>query len=229
MKLFKEVDYENSYSHIDGVKAIVMLVLLMAIQFSITLMSIWAINAYVITLCANAMYALCLMLVLFVFLGKEKANTIGITKHKLILSIVLGIVLGAILAVCRIVLGRIPGIPEYYVHSFRVVFLLQNLLIIVTEEIAYRGFIGTRLCGFFKNHIVSSIITAVVFVLYFSLSKVPLMLHGFIPPYMGNMILMAALLHFLTDITYKLTNNIWGAIVAHIIYYTAGILFLLQF
>ena len=230
MKLFKEVDYENSYSKIDGVKALVAFVLMGVIQYGISYLEICAVNANIIKIHANIRYAFCLLVVVFAFVGIKKVNTIGITKHKILLSIVLGVVLGVILAACRIGLARLPEMVGYNVGvDNKVQYVLKSLLIVFTEEIVFRGFIGTRLCGFFKNHIVSSAVTAVLFALYVSLTKVFLLINGFIPPYMGKMILMAVLLHFSTDFIYKLTNNIWGAVVARIICLSAGVIFVLQF
>jgi len=113
---------------------------------------------------------LALVCILIVICRKQKLETIGLTLKNAKKSIILGSILGLIEVIFNNVLPSIlsgcnlNGIPTLLYNIF-----YYFVVIAFVEEIAFRGFIQTRIYGLIKNDIVAVIISAMMF----SLMHVP--------------------------------------------------------
>lgn len=93
------------------------------------------------------------------------------------------------------------------------------------EELCFRGYISTRLTGFFHNALLASIVTSVLFllshyVIFWSVSG-----QISFDSISATRLVFILLLHFVCDAVYQRTNCIWGAVALHFLYnVTSGML-----
>lgn len=202
----------------DGVKAMVLYGICLLICFIqgwtyTTNLSAWILN----NLQTVFPFVLLIIGIVFIVGSKEKICTVGLTRIKLVPSLLWGI----LLAVCFV-----TGMAIY----FRVVehvsvgivypgFSMLGIFVIgaIQEEIMFRGYIRTRLTGMIKQPVICSFCVALLFLAMhypthwvaagFSLRILSLY-------YVVSLII----LHFVCDFVYKRTNCLWGAITLHFLY-----------
>lgn len=103
----------------------------------------------------------CILIVLF---RKQKLSTIGITALKIKKSLLLGTADGFALVLFGNVLpGLLSGSHLNSVKNSAIGFLYYFVVIALTEEVVFRGFIQTRIYGLIKNDIAAVITVGVLF------------------------------------------------------------------
>jgi membrane protease YdiL (CAAX protease family) len=116
--------------------------------------------------CADALYALvCAGFVFFFcFIRKQKLVTIGFSKSLVKKSLYIGLILLIVVVIVRRFIPMISGKSVQTDISSIVMNVISNLVFVAfLEELVFRGYIGTRFYGHFKNKKFSIIVVGVMF------------------------------------------------------------------
>ena len=162
-----------------------------------------------------------------VLIKKEKLSTIGFRNENLIKSLSLGLICGIISIV---MLGIVPVLNGSEFSSFSTIanrFIYQLVFIVLTEEIFFRGYLQSRLYGLFRNDISAILICGILF----SLMHFPFMFisnggAGLISLNTFALFAFWFAMHIIINYVYKKSCVIYGVIVFHVVFNTAGGLFI---
>lgn len=161
-----------------------------------------------------------------VWISRERMASIGVTRRCFGESLALGLALGCLLSLALGVSERIAtGLPFAGFGAASTISLLTFAVGALEEELCFRGYISTRLTGFFHNALLASIVTSVLFllshyVIFWSVSG-----QISFDSISATRLVFILLLHFACDATYQHTNCIWGAVALHFLYnVTSGML-----
>lgn len=208
----------KNFNTIDGIKAISLYIIYILILFVqgftyTTSLSLDILN----TLQIIFPIFILIIGIVFIVLSKDKLYTVGLTKTKLLQSLIIGMILAVILIIGMAVYYRVVenvsvGIIYPTLGAFGIFVIAAT-----QEEIIFRGYIQTRLTGIINEPIICSFCTALLFLVMhyptrwvvggFSFNSLSLY-------YVINLIV----LHFVCDFVYKKTNCLWGAIILHFLY-----------
>ncbi|MEF2663377.1 MAG: CPBP family intramembrane glutamic endopeptidase [Bacilli bacterium] len=154
--------------------------------------------------------------ILFIKFNKQKIDTIGIFKGKWKISIIIGIILALFYSYNNCI--------SYLINGSKIVPLVQlpkliiyYLLVSVCEEFVFRGYIGTRIFGFFKNKYIAICLTGILFiVMHFPYRMIAygmilsdLTINNF------GWIIDLFITHIIFSFIYLKTNSLYGAIIPH--------------
>lgn len=211
----------KQYSGKDGIKALILYVLVM---FSCLVQGM----LYLSNLSHSALDFLQIPMTvidiffcfLFIRLSKESTKSIGITSENIRSSLIIGIATCGLLTAVIILFGTINGTIAF--DNIMQMPSKQVLIIFVfaafAEEIVFRGYLPTRICGITKNKWIGSSICALLFLsIHYPVQWVTSGTVSFDVlslPHSAFLIL----LHFACDFVYKKTNCIWGSVVLHLLY-----------
>ncbi len=161
-----------------------------------------------------------------VFAARERVASIGVTRQRFGESLALGLALGCLLSLALGACERIAtGLPFAGFGAASTLSLVTFAVGALEEELCFRGYISTRLTGFFHNALLASIVTSVLFllshyVIFWSVSG-----QISFDSISATRLVLILLLHFACDATYQRTNCIWGAVALHFLYnVTSGML-----
>lgn len=161
-----------------------------------------------------------------VWISRERVASIGVTRQRFGESLALGLALGCLLSLALGVSERIAtGLPFAGFGAASTLSLVTFAVGALEEELCFRGYISTRLTGFFHNALLASIVTSVLFllshyVIFWSVSG-----QISFDSISATRLVLILLLHFACDATYQRTNCIWGAVALHFLYnVTSGML-----
>lgn len=161
-----------------------------------------------------------------VFAARERVASIGVTRQRFGESLALGLALGCLLSLALGVSERIAtGLPFAGFGAASTISLVTFAVGALEEELCFRGYISTRLTGFFHNALLASIVTSVLFllshyVIFWSVSG-----QISFDSISATRLVFILLLHFVCDAVYQRTNCIWGAVALHFLYnVTSGML-----
>ncbi|BCJ95818.1 hypothetical protein acsn021_33870 [Anaerocolumna cellulosilytica] len=107
---------------------------------------------------------LALTTILIVKLRGQKISSVGVTKHKLKKTIVVGLITGALfLFTCSLIPGIIKGLE--WNPPLTILYKIFYFFIIIgfVEELVFRGFIQTRLHGLIHNEMAVTVVTGILF------------------------------------------------------------------
>jgi len=175
-------------------------------------------NKYFITVLIWLM--LVLPVFIFIKLRKQSIKSVGITSENLLGSLPAGLIGALPVIVIFIILAIIRGKQiNYNIISIFKVFLYHLFVIAFAEELAFRGFIQTRILTIIKNKWFGIIITALLFSLfhvpfrYFKLNSSFSPLNFIIHRWF--LLLYTFLFHIYFLFIYSKKNNIAASIVTH--------------
>ncbi len=161
-------------SYVDKVKKYCMVDFLLAIllffMYCLAMVISGVINKYVsnfeITVIGGVVN-ICFVLIVFAFLSvrKQGIDTIGLKAGNIKLSLVMGLVLSAILFFCNCLSNIIFEGQQFLPIDKIVVNIFYFFTVGLSEEVMFRGYIGTRLCGLIDNVYVATLLTGLLFVL----------------------------------------------------------------
>ena len=155
---------------------------------------------------------LIIITILFVKLRKQGLDTIGL-KGRWKLSIILGGLLSLFYFYCNCLDHLING--EKLISITSILFLIiYFLLVAVSEELVFRGFIGTRLNGLIKNKYIVLVITGILFVVMhfpYRMIAANMSLSDFDVGWLINLFIF----HLTMSFIYMKTNSIYGSIIPH--------------
>lgn len=154
-----------------------------------------------------------------VFAARECMASIGVTRRRFGESLVLGLALGCLLSLALGVCERIAtGLAFAGFGAVSAFSLLTFAVGALEEELCFRGYISTRLTGFFHNRVVASAVTGVLFLLYHYVIFWGVSGQISFDSISATRLVFILLLHFVCDFTYQRTNCIWGAVALHFLY-----------
>lgn len=161
-----------------------------------------------------------------VWISRERVASIGVTCRRFGESLALGLALSCLLSFALGACERIAtGLPFAGFGVASAFSLLTFAVGALEEELCFRGYISTRLTGFFHNALLASIVTSVLFllshyVIFWSVSG-----QISFDSISATRLVLILLLHFACDAVYQRTNCIWGAVALHFLYnVTSGML-----
>jgi len=177
---------------------------------------------------------------LFLKIRKQSIATLGLTRKNISKSLILagfcGVALLLILVLLNVALGTIENLSFAFLGHFAEAgvgatilwFARQIIVVSFTEELLYRGFMGTRLYGYRKSKIGSIILVAFLFAIMHFAPGIPGLFMGLdtarqvssIPFAILNWMLLHVLLHWM----YSKHNNIAGPILFHVIWNSTALL-----
>lgn len=154
-----------------------------------------------------------------VWISRERMASIGVTRRRFGESLAFGLALGCLLSLALGVSEQFASGLTFAGFGAASAFSLLTFAVgALEEELCFRGYISTRLTGFFHQRIVASIVTGVLFllshyVIFWGVSG-QISFDGI----SATRLIFILLLHFVCDAVYQRTNCIWGAVVLHFLY-----------
>lgn len=150
------------------------------------------------------------------FLRKQGIETIGLKSGNIRLSLIMGTVLAAILFFCNCLSNVIFEGQQFVSIDKIVINILYYYAVGLCEEVIFRGYIGTRLCGLIKNVYVVTVLTGLLFVLM----HFPFRMIAYHMTFMGlatNFSYMTDLFvtHMILSFIYIKSDSLHGAILPH--------------
>ena len=161
-----------------------------------------------------------------VWILRERVASIGVTRQHFCQSLALGLALGCLLSFA---LGAseqfASGLAFAGFGAVNAFSLLTFAVGALEEELCFRGYISTRLTGFFHNRVVASAVTSVLFLLSHYVIFWGVSGQISFDSISATRLVFILLLHFACDAVYQRTNCIWGAVALHFLYnVTSGML-----
>jgi hypothetical protein len=151
----------SRYGKTDGIIAIALFVLLMLVYY--WLGSYQANTGIYLGVPVNLSFiALCLVLT---FLRKQGISSLGFRRAKAGRSALTGLILGILLVLGNVVFGLGGGSIWAPVEIIITKFVYYLVIIALTEEIVFRGYIQTRIFGLLRSNITATLLAAVMFTL----------------------------------------------------------------
>lgn len=158
------------------------------------------------------------LLVLILILRKQKPESIGLTTVKLKQSSILGLLVGGVWLVIALIIALVNH--QTFVGTDYLFFGLIYYLIEIglTEELLFRGFIQTRLVGFFRHRLMAMVLTGMMFALIhipFQMSVQQFNLIDYVR-FNGAHLMLTFLYHFVFSVLYDKYNNIAAPTILHL-------------
>ncbi len=149
----------------------------------------------------------------FVLATKGTLASIGFQKDKLAQSILLGILGGVLLVAAKGLFCHAMGASRVGFAGATAFGLVSFTISGIQEEVMFRGYIQTRLRGLFRSPIVIYVIVAAMFLI--AHYPVMWMMGGTVET---DRVICLLVLSFVCGMIYNKTENVTGAIVAHLMY-----------
>ena len=154
--------------------------------------------------------------ILFIKLNKQTLDSVGLYKGKWKNSIIIGIILACILFFNNCLSHLIEGSNLISLQDI-LVLLVYYLLISLCEEIAFRGYIGTRIYGLFQRRWLAVSIVGMLFIIMhfpyrmiaYGMTLSDLTINNF------SWIIDLFITHIVFNFIYLKTNSLYGAIIPH--------------
>lgn len=198
----------SHYTKVDGILAITIYVFSMII-FCFTGVLFIRNKIYLGTPISLLLIVVCMILVL---VRKQKLASIGFTLKYIGKALVTGTVLGILFSFFMHILPNILEGSKIIPLNKAIYNIFYYFIIIsLSEEVIFRGYIQTRLYGFIKNDNLAVLVAGIMFYamhLPFQMPVNGMQINLF------NMAFMV-FLHFVMNSLYRKYNNLTGAIVFH--------------
>lgn len=108
----------------------------------------------------------CISIVLSIcFIRKQQLITVGFSKTNAKKSFILGTILLLIIVILKVIIPVVNGSVTIRTDLGQILMNIVYYLIFIAfmEELVFRGFIGTRLFGYFRNKLFSIIVVGILF------------------------------------------------------------------
>ncbi len=159
---------------------------------------------------------LILIALVFVKLRGQTLDTIGLYKGKWKTSLIIGIILALIYLFNNCISYVIQGYTFIDIKKIGV-YVIYYLLVSLCEEIAFRGYINTRINGIIKNKWFAIVLSGVLFIIMhfpYRMIAYGTTLQNLTIDNLG-WIIDLFITHMIISIIYIRTNSIYGAIIPH--------------
>jgi len=198
----------KTYTWIDGILAVATYLLLLVIYYFMGVLYIQK-QIYLGIPVNLFMIVLCLALVL---IRRQGIATLGITLKNIRKALLTGFLLGIVFSFSMNVLPNILAGGKLIAFNKALYNIFYYFLVIaLTEEVVFRGYIQTRIYGLIKNDILAVTVTGVMFYamhLPFQMQANGLQFN------IVNMLILI-FLHFLMNFLYRKHNSLVGATIFH--------------
>lgn len=154
--------------------------------------------------------------ILFVKLRKQSLETIGLLKGRWKSSIAIGVILASVLFYNNCLSHVMAG--SALVSTQKIVTLfVYYFFVSVCEEVVFRGYIGTRICGLVKKRWLAVCVTGLLFVVMhfpyrmiaYGMTLSDLTIHHL--GWMADLFIT----HVVLQLIYLKTNSLYGAVISH--------------
>ncbi len=154
--------------------------------------------------------------ILFVKLNKQKIDTIGVFKGKWKMSIIIGVIIAIFYSYNNCISYLVNGSKLVPLEQLPML-IIYYLLVSVCEELVFRGYIGTRIYGFFKNKYIAICLTGILFIIMhfpyrmiaYGMTLSDLTINNL------RWIVDLFITHIIFNFIYLKTNSLYGAIIPH--------------
>lgn len=162
---------------------------------------------------------LVVVVLIIVYMRKQKLNTVGLSLHNFKRSLIVGTVIGLIFSVCGNIIPTILSGGQWSgFGSMLWNFFYMLVIISFVEEFVFRGFIQTRLYGVIKSDKLSTIVGGVLFMG----SHIPFQIFNrssgdIIESFAANSLWLFStfIIHLLFSFLYQKYNSLTAPIVSH--------------
>jgi len=219
IKRFFQIDdtYKENitkYTTVDGIIAVIYYLIFMITYYSMG--RVYAEKQIYLGITCNI--GLAILCILIVLIRKQKIGTLGLTFKKMKQAIILGIVLGVLIVLINNVIPAISSGCQFnqitkILHDIFYYFII----IAFVEEIAFRGFIQTRIYGLIKNDMIAIIVVS----LMFSFMHIPFQMAltgANIPSFISSNVTWLILL-FLWHIIFNFLHRKYNCIITNTIFH----------
>lgn len=212
--------YENNlrqYNKKDGIFAFILFFIVM-LSYSIlgalvTKFSLFKNNILITGSIFNVI--IILIVILFVKINKQDLDTIGLYKGKWKISCIVGIILACVYFANNCLSYLINGSNLISIKEIGIL-SIYYLLISVSEEIVFRGYIGTRMNGIIKKKWISVLFVALLFItMHFPYRMIAygMTINELITNF--SWIIDLFITHIIFNFIYMKTNSLYGSIIPH--------------
>lgn len=198
----------SKYTTIDGILAMAIYVLLLFTYYFMGVLFVRK-QIYLGVLVNLLLIGICLVMVL---LRKQKPNTIGFTLKYMRKSLLVGAILGIILSFFMYVLPSILAGGKIITFNQALYNIFYYFIVIsLSEEVVFRGYIQTRLHSLIKRDIPAVIVTGFLF--YIMHLPFQMLING-MQINLINMVIMVAL-HIVMNFLYTKYNSLAAPTMFH--------------
>jgi membrane protease YdiL (CAAX protease family) len=196
------------YDKIDGMLALALYAVLMVAYYFMGILFVQK-NLYLGVPINLLMIVLCIVLVL---IRKERLNSIGVTAKNVGRALLIGMVFGILFSLAMNVIPSILTGGKVITLSAALYNIFYYFVVIaLSEEIVFRGYIQTRIYGLIKHDILAIFITAFLF--YAMHLPFQMVAYG-MQINIVNIITMIAL-HFVMNFLYRKYNSLAAPTIFH--------------
>lgn len=202
------------YTKVDGIIAVVYYLIFMITYYNMGRVYVEK-KIYLGIICNISLAILCIIII---WLRNQTISTLGLTFRKMKQSIILGVIFGTLFVLTNNVIPSITSrcqlnqITQILNNAFYYFFIIAFV-----EEIAFRGFIQTRIYGLIKNEIIAIFTVSIMF----SLMHIPFqmaMADTTFLSFISNNVVWLILLffwHIIFNFLHKKYNNIFANTIFH--------------
>ncbi|MFA5523404.1 MAG: CPBP family intramembrane glutamic endopeptidase [Tissierellales bacterium] len=214
----------SKYTNVDGIATIIYFTLLMGAYYFMGVIYDTK-NLYLGNQINIVLSVICIIYVLF---RGQKLSSIGFSKKNLGKSLIMGLVAGGIVLTIQLLPGIIGGRQFNPVSKLMSSFIYYLIIIGLTEEIIFRGFIQTRIYGIVKKPIIAILLTAFLFMIMHIPFQMGAAHMGFFEYISNNFVTLIFTFgwHLVFNFMYSKYNSIVGPTVFHAIMNWSNYLFL---
>jgi membrane protease YdiL (CAAX protease family) len=196
------------YDKIDGMLALALYAVLMVAYYFMGILFVQK-NLYLGVPINLLMIVLCIVLVL---IRKQRLNSIGVTAKNVGRALLIGMVFGILFSLAMNVIPSILTGGKVITLSAALYNIFYYFVVIaLSEEIVFRGYIQTRIYGLIKHDILAIFITAFLF--YAMHLPFQMVAYG-MQINIVNMVTMIAL-HFVMNFLYRKYNSLAAPTIFH--------------
>lgn len=203
----------SRYGIIDGMIAIALYLVLMTLYYGMGLYQAKT-NIYLGDPVSLFLIALCILIVI---LRKDGIKSLGFRKKYAKKSIIMGLILGILIVLGNVAVGITNGNTFAPVGTILLKFFYYLIIISLTEEVIFRGYIQSRIFGLVHNNALATILVAIMFVLshipyHLSVSKMNLVQFC-----QSNALWFVSvfILHLVFTYLYRKYNSIFASTIVH--------------
>lgn len=209
----------GQYTIADGIKAVALFLFCFVSVYVLGLLCLTNLSVAFLNAANYISYVIQLLVcLLLLWISRQGASSVGLTGTNLGKSMGFGLIGTVVFALCVLGLHVAFGEAQFGLQRIPLTITLSFLFFAIQEEIIYRGYIQPRMMALIPNPAVSTILTAVLFLLahypvkWAAIGSFSLTI---LPPFY---VICLLLLHFFCDWVYRTTNCLYGAILLHFLY-----------
>lgn len=207
-------EYTTSYTKADGILALLYYLIFLIVYYGMG--KIYLANHFYLGIACNI--GLAVLCVIFVLLRKQSLKSLGISLRKVKQAVILGSVLGICIVFFNNVIPAVmSGFHFNQVNKVLYGIFYYFIIIAFAEEIAFRGYIQTRIYGLIKKDSIAVIVVGIMFSLMHIPFQMALAGSNVLEFIGGNVVWLILLFfwHILFNFLHRKYNNILANTIFH--------------